>query len=316
VYIFTFDEINGSWGQPAYIKADNASAGAQFGYSVSLNNNGDILAAGANYEGDSGAAYVFTFDNSESAWGQTEYIKDNNGAPGDEFGSAASLSGDGNTLAVSAVRESATAKWSGAVYIFNLGDGVWDGLDPTYLKAGNAEIYDLFGYSLDLSLDGGTLAVGAIFEDGSDNLVSNSGVVYIFNRSSEGVWSQVDDIKAGNTEDHDHFGYSVSLSDDGNTLAVSAPGEDGNFSGLSAEGSAESSKDNNMASNAGAVYIFNYADGEWTQKTYVKSSNTQSNDEFGNAIRLSGDGDTLAVGAPKEDSADNSAPSAGAVYLY
>jgi hypothetical protein len=66
--------------------------------------------------------------------------------------------------------------------------------------------------------------------------------------------------------------------------------------------------------------------GEWSQQAYVKASRTHAGDRFGCCgVALSGDGSTLAVGAYLEDSkatgigggqADNSAPDAGAVYLY
>jgi cysteine-rich repeat protein len=59
--------------------------------------------------------------------------------------------------------------------------------------------------------------------------------------------------------------------------------------------------------------------------TYVKASNTRTNDQFGTAVALSADGSTLAVGAPDEgsaatgvdgDQADRSASFAGAVYVF
>lgn len=63
----------------------------------------------------------------------------------------------------------------------------------------------------------------------------------------------------------------------------------------------------------------------WAQQAYVKASNTGAGDFFGYALSLSSDGSTLVVGAYGEasnargiggDQADNSAASAGAVYLY
>src|SRR5262245_46402265 len=58
---------------------------------------------------------------------------------------------------------------------------------------------------------------------------------------------------------------------------------------------------------------------------YVKASNPGRDDHFGEAVALSADGSTLAVGAPGEDSgamgiggneADNTVPDAGAVYVF
>lgn len=60
-------------------------------------------------------------------------------------------------------------------------------------------------------------------------------------------------------------------------------------------------------------------------EAYIKASNTGEQDLFGSRVALSGDGKMLAVGAYKESSnamgingnqADNSAPGAGAVYVY
>ena len=71
--------------------------------------------------------------------------------------------------------------------------------------------------------------------------------------------------------------------------------------------------------------MFNRDGSTWSQQAYIKASNAEANDSFGDAVSLSGDGDTLAVGASGEDSevtgiggyqGDNSASEAGAVYLY
>ena len=56
-------------------------------------------------------------------------------------------------------------------------------------------------------------------------------------------------IKASNTESYDHFGYSIALSSDGNTLAVGALVEDSNATGVNGD------QTNNSATNSGAVYI-------------------------------------------------------------
>jgi len=65
--------------------------------------------------------------------------------------------------------------------------------------------------------------------------------------------------------------------------------------------------------------------GAWSQQAYVKASNPGAGDGFGDALSLSGDGNTLAVGSGNEESnatgidgnqADNSSNDAGAVYLY
>ena len=128
-------------------------------------------------------------------------------------------------------------------------------------------------------------------------------------------------IFASNTETNDQFGAAVSLSADGNSLAVGAEFEDSNTVGVSNDGSGEA---DNSANSAGAVYVFSRSGVVWSQQAYVKASNTEQGDQFGIAVSLSDDGNTLAVGANEDsnaigingDEANNSAGSAGAVYLY
>ena len=195
--------------------------------------------------------------------------------------------------------------------------------DPqaAYLKASNTGVDDRFGHSL--SVSGDTLAVGAIFESsneigtsgtGANDNAVNSGAVYVFVRQA-GKWKEEAYLKASNTAADDYFGYDVSLS--GDSLAVSARGEDSGEKGVSGSGV------DNSAESAGAVYIFKRTSGTWLEQAYLKASNPRAYDYFGTSIGLSGD--TLAVGASGEDSDEkgtlgkglnDNATSAGAVYIF
>jgi hypothetical protein len=121
--------------------------------------------------------------------------------------------------------------------------------------------------------------------------------------------------KASNAGADDYFGVSVALS--GDTLAVGAPDEDSAAQGVGGNQADDS------ASYSGAVYVFRRTGRAWQQDAYVKASNTGAGDRFGVSVALSGD--TLAVGAPDEDSAaqgvggdqaDDSASESGAVYVF
>jgi hypothetical protein len=198
-----------------------------------------------------------------------------------------------------------------------------------YVKASNTGAFDEFGYSVALSGDGNTLAVGAHEENSNatgiggnqaDNSVVGAGAVYVFERDGAGAWSQQAYVKASSTGEIDHFGGSVALSGDGNTLAVGARNESSNATGIGGNPA------NNSASGSGAVYVFERdGAGAWSQQAYVKASNTDFDHEFGYSVALSGDGNTLAVGARNEGSnatgiggnqADNSASYSGAVYVF
>lgn len=306
VYVFTHG--NGIWSQQAYVKSLNTEANANFGTSVSLSGDGDTLAVGANGEASSaGAVYVYT--RSGGIWSPQADVKALNSAVNDSFGTSVSLSRDGNTLAVGA---NGVAGSAGAVYVFTRSGGVWT--QQGYFQASNAEAADDFGTSVALSGDGHILAVGSDGEDSAaagiggdqgDNSAFSAGAVYVFTRSIVGVWSQQAYIKASNAGDHDFFGTSVAMSDDGAALAVGAVGED---------------------SGAGAAYMFTRnLTGLWTQQAYVKATNPGGQADFGNSIALSGDGNTLAVGARYEgssatgvggDQGGDSAFDSGAAYVF
>lgn len=248
-----------------------------------------------------------------------QYIKASNTDVDEGFGFSTVLSGDGNTLAVGAPQTSKTINSGGAVYIFVRSGNTW--VQQACLKASNAGIDDTFGWSLGLSSDGDTLAVGAPTESSGDvnnpgdDSHSYAGAVYVFSRAGNS-WSQPAYVKASNIGTNDNFGSSVAMSSDGRTLAVGSPGEASNTTGTS-------SVPNELADSAGAAYVFTRGAGNvWTEQAYVKASNTKAFQSFGKSVALSGDGHTLVVGAPLESSgfagnqADTSAVAAGAVYAF
>jgi hypothetical protein len=275
--VYVFARIETDWSQEAYIKASNTDVDDNFGYSVSLSNDGAILAVGApNEDGEDGFAFnsgaVYVFARIETDWSQQAYIKASNaGDKGDYFGYSVSLSKYGNILAVGAHGEGSDAKGingneknddkpnSGAVYVFARIGTDWS--QQAYIKASNTDENDYFGRSVSLDADGNTLAVGAIWErssakginGGGDAELNNgalgAGAVYVFTLTASG-WSQQAYIKASNAGERDYFGRSVRLDADGNTLAVGATGEYGRAKGINGD------QTNNTVLSTGAVYVY------------------------------------------------------------
>ena len=352
--IVTYDEGQREFA-PTYIKASNAEADDRFGAGVALSADGATLAVGAVGEGSAatgidgvaadnsmalaGAVYILGQD-SDGVWGQRAYIKASNSDAGDNFGAVLALSADGATLAVGAdgedsfatgidgVQSNNSRSSAGAVYVFTRDvDGVWS--QQAYIKASNTNAEDRFGAALALSADGNTLAIGAVGEASAaagidfgeiDNTAAEAGAAYVFTRDVAGLWSQQAYIKASNTDAGDRFGAALALAEDGDVLAVGASAEAGGVSGIDAV------QNDNSAAGAGAVYLFR-RDGadQWAQETYIKAANVDAADGFGGSVSLSIDGALLAVGAAGEasagsgingDAADNSAPGAGAVYVF
>ncbi|MCC6303186.1 MAG: FG-GAP repeat protein, partial [Gammaproteobacteria bacterium] len=355
---------SGAWAQQAYLKASNTGAGDRFGFTLDLSDAGDILVVGAPFEdsdaggvfqtlphgvedndtaGDSGAAYVFVRDG-DAIWNQQAYVKASNTEAGDGFGTAVAVSGAGDFLAVGAPQEDGnggletdnSADASGAAYVYARSGATWS--QQAYVKASNAEAGDAFAQALALSADGATLAVGAPLEDGNasggegDNSADDSGAAYVYARSGA-TWAQEAYVKAANAAGvpdavgGDGFGSAVALSGDGATLAVGAPFEDS--AALSVDGEAADDCNTivliNCAEESGAVYVYARSGAVWAPQAYVKASNADVGDLFGQVVRLSANGDMLAVGAVQEDSqttgvggtqSDNAANDSGALYLY
>ncbi len=132
-------------------------------------------------------------------------------------------------------------------------------------------------------------------------------------------WVQEAYVQASNAGAHDFFGGSVSLSRDGSRLAVSAPAESSHARGVNGDASDDSARE------SGAVYVFVRSGPSWTQEAYLKASNADAGDRFGDSLSLSADGSRLAVGTPLEsshargvngDASDDSARESGAVYVF
>ncbi len=188
----------------------------------------------------------------------------------DQSGYSVSLSSDGNIIAIGAPENSGNGSSSGHVRVFN-----WDGSAWTQLgqDIDGEATYDDSGYSVSLSSDGGTVAIGARYNDGNS---TNSGHVRIY------TWNGTDWTQKGMDIDgengYDNSGYSVSLNSDGNTIAIGAP--------------------NNY--DIGHVRIYTWSGNSWTQRgddivgEYLY-------DEFGRSVSISSDGNTVAIGAPEND---------------
>jgi len=225
-YIFT--RSGTTWSQQAKIQASDAQASDYFGSIVSISSDGDTAIVGTQYEdtggGDAGSAYIFT--RSGTTWSQQAKIQASDIQGNDYFGQSVSISSDGNTAIVGAQYEDTTASNAGSAYIFTRSGTTWS--QQAKIQASDAQANDYFGQSVSISSDGNTAIVGAYGEDTggiANTYATDAGSAYIFTRSGTS-WSQEAKIQASDAEALDFFGWSVSISGDGNTAIVGAYGED------------------------------------------------------------------------------------------
>jgi trimeric autotransporter adhesin len=186
-----------------------------------------------------------------------------------------------------------------------------------FIKASNTKAAAAFGNPIAVSADGNTIAVGSPGEKSSatgvnpgapaqdDASRTYAGAVYVFMRSGpNAAWEQKAYIKPDVVpNDYYQFGYSVALSADGRRLAVGAQGDDG------------------AVLNGGAVYVYRFNISWFREAGPLRPTNAMADASFGSSVALSGDGETLAVGASQEDGnasgvADATYDRSGAVVVF
>jgi hypothetical protein len=265
------------------------------GWSVSLSDDGNVLAIGALYNDGNGAnsghVRVYAWNTTSAKWSQRGMDLDGEAAY-DYFGISVSLSDDGNVLAIGARFNDGNGSNSGHVRVY-----AWDPISAKYIQRGgdiNGEAAsDESGVSVSLSDDGNVLAIGAYNNDGNG---ADSGHVrlYAWDPTSAKYIQRGGDINGEAASDWS--GRSVSLSDDGNVLAIGARGNDGN------------------GSNSGHVRVYAW---DPTSAKYIQRggdiNGEAASDQSGVSVSLSDDGNVLAIGAPYNDG--NGADS-GHVRLY
>jgi trimeric autotransporter adhesin len=343
--VYVYIKLADGWAEESYIKAYNTEAGDAFGASIALSDDGNTLAVGAIGE-DSAATGIYDTTSSNNTSSSTSNNSSNSSSSigpannGCIYRNAAGIYfADASCGVVNDVPPLELLD-NGAAYIFKRNADVW--VQQTYVKPEFAFYQTFFGYSIDLSADGMTLAVGAAGDASPETGVGasatttnldnpNSGSAYIF--VNDGTqWTQQTYIKPSTLAPGSLFGSSLSLSANGDHLVVGAYRESSYAKGIDGDNGDTS------ANSAGAAYVFKRDGTQWTQKSYVKASNTDINDRFGLSLDLSDDGSLLAVGAHREagkgfsvvgssssqssssasslDQTDNSLEASGAVYLY
>ena len=219
-HVRVYENQSGTWTQIGS-DIDGEAIDDFSGISVSLSSNGSIVAIGAHGNDGNGSlsGHVRVYENQSGTW--TQIGSDINGeASGDQSGTSVSLSSDGSIVAIGATFNDGNGLNSGHVRIYRNESGTWTqiGSDINGETPGDSS-----GRSVSLSSDGSIVAIGGVLNDGNG---LNSGHVRIY-RNESGTWTQIGSDINGETPG-DSSGTSVSLSSNGNTVAIGANANDGN----------------------------------------------------------------------------------------
>lgn len=197
--------------------------------SLALDSAGTTLVVGVPESDPSGASEAYVFKRAGASWREAAILRAVDSELDAEFGASVSIDAGGGTIAVGAPGARADA---GAVYVF---EGVGSSsMTQLALEAPISEPGDRLGASIAISAAGDYVVAGATGEDGSavepqgnpyDNSNSNSGAAYSFVRG-DSVWEHSAYIK-GYADANASYGTAVAIDATGHTMAVGAPGDDG-----------------------------------------------------------------------------------------
>lgn len=285
VRVFSYNSVNNTW-DVLGDEITGTGAGDESGGAVALNMDGNRLIVGARrHRGNglnSGEARIFEYNSSTFQWDILgQHLLGEN--VGDFFGSSVAISATGDRIAVGATHsdEGGGASGSVSVFDFHRGENRWVRVGaPIAGPAPNSNA----GFAVAMSGNGLRVAVGAINHDGNG---MNSGVVRVYENVGFD-WVRLGQDLLGDGED-DRAGWSVSLSFDGNRVAVSSK------HGVS-----------------GHVRIYECENNTWERVGDDLFGET-TGDDAGSSISLSASGYRIAVGAQYNDGTDMSS---GQVRVY
>jgi hypothetical protein len=267
-----------------YFKPEAATGIRNFGQGVALSPDGSVMAVGA-----SATVELFTRSAGQWQWAQTL-----------SFQTASyprPVVSDEGTLLVGMLGHDGAFDDQGLVQVFSRTPSGWTQADewnppvPRYL--GN------FGAFLGISRDGTVAVVG-------EYVSPNGGSFHVY-RKTGGTWARETTIEPEHSQPGGLFGVQAKISADASTIVVGAQYE--------RSGSLTDETDTSTA-NAGAAFVYGYdtGAGTWTKRAYLKAPVPGVADLFGASTAISGDGDTVVIGARNASAAGVSR--AGIAYVF
>ncbi|HUT91939.1 MAG TPA: FG-GAP repeat protein [Thermoguttaceae bacterium] len=277
---YILERTGATWSGVATLVPNDAQPGTGFGHAMAL--DADRLVGGAPFddtpESGAGSAYVFERQ-ANGNWSQVAKLLAEDGSAYDNFGYSVAISGD-------YVVVGAPYDGPGSAYVFERQpNATWPQVQK--LTASDAQAGDEFGRSVAISAD--VIVVGAWCDD---DLGWASGSAYVFERATEGTWSEAAKLLPSDGHFLMDFGYSVAVSPDLTLIGA-----------LGADGQVQSS---------GAAYVFERTgDGSWLEVAKLFASDGANSDIFGIAVAL--EGDVAVIGARGDD---DHGQASGSAYVF
>lgn len=286
--VYTFNGT--SWIQQQKLVASDGAANDNFGTFVAISADGTTALISSHYDDDggnaTGSAYVFV--KTGSTWTQQAKLVAADPYALDLFGKGVALSSNGDYAAVCSPQDDDINSSSGSVYIFKRSGTTWAQQAKISLPVGQNKASGFFGSAVSISGDGDIAVIGQYA--GNNDSGTATGAAYVYTRDGT-TWTQQTKLVPTDAGSGDQFGWSVSISTDGNFIAIGSPY---NYS-------------------KGSVSTYTKTDGVWGLHSKVFAGDGQSSDFFGYAVAINATGDGLLVGANGDD---DKGSASGSAYLF
>jgi len=257
VHFYQRNTSNNSWAKTGSHRSPFSSPNnsADFGYAVTISDNGLYAIIGATGGNPSAAGSAHVYLRSGSSWAVQHKLLHPSPAANDQFGVAVAISGDGLYAVVGSPRDGSTD--FGTVHVYTRTGTSWSsGTElvnpPPYTN------YDEYGRSVAISGDGRYVIASVAYDDRptSSSPHDNAGSVQAFTRDGT-TWSYQEEIVHPSRASGDAFGgahQGIAVSTDAKFVIVGATGDDTGATG------------------AGSAQVFVRADAGFVPKLTVSSS--------------------------------------------
>lgn len=272
--VTVYEFSNNEWqlvGNPIF-----GEAGDKAGRKVAISGDGTRIAVGFPDYDSYGKIQLFDFDGEEWMPVGSPLI----GADSlSEIGQVMVMSSDGKRIALG----SRDSSMDDIVAVYHFDETSWMSLGST-LMGGDAGI-DV--ERLSLSADGNRIAIGLPGDNPNGNTASGSARVFQYNGTD---WEQLGATWTGNLGDR--LGFGVSLSADGNRIAIGSPGDE---------------------AIRGKVMTYEFDGSVWSSYSNNAMKGLDEDHGFGSSVSLSADGTRILVGEPYDDSLE---PNGGSARIF
>lgn len=326
------------------LNSSNYEKNDNFGYAVSISDDGTRVAIGAPYTSTKGlfsakkhgAVYIFHYNG--TSWTEEAILVASDKSNDDHLGYSVHLDSTGTRVLAGATEDSTPGILGlgainnhGSVYVFSRSGTTWT--EEAKLEASSKVANERLGSSVSCNSDCTKLVTGG----------RGSSSIYLYTRSGTS-WTQRQRIASSGG-----LGTSVSVNRNGDRVIAGAPtstngqaniytlssttltlettltasdGASGDSYGTSVSMDTTGTRvaigspkaDPSSLADAGKAYVYVRSGTTWSQEAIIEASDKATNNYFGTSVSISEDGTRLLIGAPNRSSGGIS--KSGGIYAY